>query len=106
MEHYTALVSSQNSGEVVLVHFPEAGGTEALEPGGEERGALGRDEGGRMESSSTCIMAPILHRDRVILRQQRGLAATSLAAHTLYSHINGIILNIHSLYFNIYMRII
>ena len=46
MEHYTALVSSQNSGEVVLVHFPEAGGTEALEPGGEERGALGRGEGG------------------------------------------------------------
>ena len=39
-------VNSQLSGEVVLVHFPEAGGTEALEPGGEERGALGRDEAG------------------------------------------------------------
>ena len=37
----------QSSGEVVLVHFPEAGWTEALEPGGEERGALGRDEAGQ-----------------------------------------------------------
>ena len=40
-------VSIQSSGEVVLVHFPEAGWTEALEPGGEERGALGRDEAGQ-----------------------------------------------------------